>query len=154
MLTNSSWNSHSLPEPKMPFDAFIVSRYSCKIMSDESLMIYYVKDMADHGYRYYIFNEGGDSKFEVMFDEEDLPDVFHKIMVRCLDSGVAYLPNGDIKKQWTNYGPYLMKNDRFTETMYDNTPRFSIKYTCKNNIEEEEENYMDWLNHLVHITRK
>lgn len=137
----------------MTFDAFIVARYSCKVLCDESLMIYYVKDKTDKSYRYYVFNEGGDNKFEVMFDEENLPDVFHKIISRCLMSGVAYLPDDDEKKMWTNYGPYLMRGDKFTDTIHENKPRFSIKYTCKNNVGEEEENYMDWLNEIVYITR-
>lgn len=116
-------------------------------------MIYYVKDMTDKGYRYYIFNEGGDNKFEVMFDEDDLPDVFHKIISRCLISGVAYMPDDDTNTSWTNYGPYLMRGDQLTVTIHENKPRFSIKYTCKNNVGEEEENYMDWLDNVVHITR-
>lgn len=138
----------------MPFDAFIVARYSCKVLSDESLMIYYVKDIADESYRYYIFNEGGDTKFEVMFDEDDLPDVFHKIISRCLISGTAYLPDDNKQKMWTNYGPYLMRGDELTRTIHENKPRFTIKYTCKNNVEEEDYNYMNWLDNMVHITRR
>lgn len=139
----------------MPFDAFIIYRYSCRILSNESLMIYYVKDITDNSYRYYIFNEGNnDNKFEVMFDETDLPDVFHKILVRCHQVGNAYLPDdNDMLKNWTNYGPYLMRGNEFSATFHDNKPRFSIKYTCKNKLGEEEDTYMKWLDDILYITR-
>lgn len=134
-------------------DAFVYQRYTCKVLCDEILNIFCVEDLNNGENYYYVYNEGDDETIKMMYHEDSLPEVFHKIINLCVKHGFM-IQNHDTT--YTEYGPYLMRNNQIFEIRNITTPFITINYddTCKwNQHEEKEENYINWLDNILYITR-
>jgi hypothetical protein len=122
-------------------------------LCDEILNIFCLEDLNNGEYYYYVYNEGAEELFKMMYNEKSLPDIFHKIIVRCVNHGFM-IQNFD--NTYTEFGPYLMRNNQIIKIRDIKTPYISINYddTCKwDRHEEKEENYIYWLGNILHITR-
>lgn len=133
-------------------DAFIYQRYVCKVLCDEILNIFYIEDLTNGEFYYYVYNEGDEEQFKMMYHVDALPEVFHKVILRCTNYGFM-VKHEDTYKE---FGPYLMRNNKIIEIRDVKTPFTTINYddTCKWDLHDEKDmNYIDWLSNILHITR-
>lgn len=132
-------------------DAVIYKRFTCKVLCDEILNIFLIEDLKNKNYYYYVFNEGDEEQFKMIYNEDNLPDVFHRIIDLCIKYSFIVIH----ENSFIEFGPYLMRNNKIVEIHKIDDPFITIQYdnTCKwNKHDEKDENYINWIQNIMNIT--
>jgi len=137
-------------------EAYITKRFVCKVITNEILNIFYIKDLNTNDNYYYVYNECLDEeKFKMLYTKDSLPEIFHQIILRCKQNGGL---NHDINEDTYNeYGPYIMRDNipTFIRKVKNPYSIFNYDDTCNYNIHyEKEENYINWLSNILYISRE